>query len=229
MCLPDCCVVNNASLLLCANGTSRLLVQEYLREGQVSLDRVSADEVGVRVEAYGGPCQLIQAAPGTCTDSNMKDLDVGPQSTGTPVSIQIGTGDGDSRVRVQLAAAQPDGKACEDDKAASGEEDKGKSEPAKSSNEQPAASSATHSGPLMQLDDVRRAHEEWVASAEYNVPTLLKYSAAADTSEPWQKRMAAIRRASSMHRLWICCACFTLYCVAYARHGACTPHPMQCW
>jgi hypothetical protein len=179
----------------------------------LTLPRVSVEEVGVRVQ----PCHDEPRVIGTGThgDSEMKGED--DDGSGATVTLQLGTQADGAAVRVQLKAEEPDSRKREnvsvkrapesnDKQAPATGEPKANDSQSPDSNEKQAASTGSS---LLDTNDVRRAHEKWVASPRYCIPTIIKYSAAADTSLTWQKRMDAIRCDTSVDILAVCLVLFT--------------------
>jgi hypothetical protein len=185
------------------------VLQEFSREGSISLQRVTYDEVGVRGSPEAeGICHKEQvqfnAASDPPEDCAMKEDDITKDDVAACESVK-----GRVTVRIEVNAsgqyAQVHLNTANRGNVVAGSI---QTAPVAAPNEQrsevKAAANYVQGRPLLEYEAVRKAQEAWVASQEYRVPTLLQYGAHHDTRTAWQQRMSAIRCGFASNAVFQC-------------------------
>ena len=171
--------------------------QECSRQGSVSLQRVTAADVGVQEQQQqdAGPRAEAPRDPSCSTPEDCVMLDVdepantnknAPEKGPIVVSIQL-TASSDT-AKVSVTAVEGISTKAGSSPAREGDENR------LQSTKQEAVNIPYVPGkPSLEYKATKDAQQAWEASKEYRVPTLIKYTVEDDPRIHWQKRMAAMR------------------------------------
>ena len=172
--------------------------QECSREGGISLQRVTSQDVGIRAPPDDGGCldqQMEEAAvlsSSPSEDCPMTDDD-GTATAGVavkgPITLKIEIEKASGYATVHLSTVDDCKVPACSSQGVQAASSKGGRPPAPVQ----AAVDYVPGQPLLAYTAVRQAQEAWQASHEYRVPTLMKYSSEHDTGITWQRRMSAVR------------------------------------
>jgi hypothetical protein len=174
------------------------VLQEFSREGSISLQRVTYDDVGVRgsPEAEGichkeqVQCNAASEPPEDCAmkdDDITKDDAAACESAKERVTVRIEVNTSGQYAQVHLNTADHGNVVAGSVQTAP------VAVPNEQRSEMKAAANYVPGRPLLEYEAVSKAQAAWVSSQEYRVPTLLQYGAHHDTRTAWQQRMSAIR------------------------------------
>lgn len=173
------------------------MLQECSREGSISLQRVTAADVGVKEEPLDtrpGVHSDAQQDPSCSTPEDCVMLDVEEAANAAsnkrekgPVAVSIELNASNDAAKVALTVEA-------DSSAAVSVEDNQKTTTAKQETRQEAVKVQYVPGkPLLEYTATKEAQQAWEDSKAYRVPTLVQYNVDDDPRIHWQKRMAAMR------------------------------------